>query len=91
MFLSLGQCSEGAQVSVKPVRRKSEAWVSSIAFMEDAIDKSHNSRALIMITGIIFSIAGFVFVKFSGLKSEKKNKPPERINTVAIANNRKEK
>ena len=55
------------------------------------MDKSHNEIALIMITGIIFSIAGFVLANISGLKSEKKKMAPESKNTVAIANNRNKK
>jgi hypothetical protein len=43
--------------------------------------KSHNKMALTIITGIIFSTAGFVLANVSGLN-------PENKNTVAIAKNR---
>ena len=55
------------------------------------MDKSHNEMALIIITGIIFSMIGFVWANFSGLKSEKKKVAPERNNVAAIVSNRDKK
>nr|WP_320060269.1 hypothetical protein [uncultured Bacteroides sp.] len=55
------------------------------------MDKSHNEMALIMITGMIFSIAGFVLANVSGLKLEKIKMTGKRKNTTAIINNRTKK
>lgn len=55
------------------------------------MDRSHNSRALMIITGMIFSMAGFDLAILSGLKSEKKNKLPINKRTAMIDKTRNEK
>src|SRR5688572_8228357 len=56
--------------------------------MDETMASSHKDRALMMITGIIFSLAGYFRDNIPGLKSESKNVVHKSKNAITIASNR---